>query len=120
MAKAGVAKAGVGTGMARAEMKKLLNVAKEAPVSCAVGVGPQAGVGLLLLHRTKPARAVAALLKAAVPAARNTRWGKASVDQDDDPQLVTIRLNKPVPGMVRKLVKTLKGTGFTKVMILET
>ena len=120
MAKAGVAKAGAGTGMAKAEMKKLLNVAKEEPVSCAVGLGPHGGGGLLLLHRTKPARAVEGLLKAAVPAARNTRWGKASVDMDDDPRLVTIKLNKPVSGLVRKLVKTLKGTGFTKVVILES
>ena len=109
----------VDTVMTKAEMKKLLNRSKEEPVSCAIGLGDDAGVGLLLLHRTKPGRAVEALLKEAVPAAKNTRWGTAFVDLEDNPKLVKLTLNKPVSGMARKLVKTLKGTGFTKVVILS-
>ena len=109
----------VDTGMTKAEMKKLLNRSKEEPVSCAIGLGDDAGVGLLLLHRTKPGRAVEALLKEAVPSAKNTRWGTAFVDLEDNPKLVKLTLNKAVSGMARKLVKTLKGTGFTKVVILS-
>jgi hypothetical protein len=39
------------------------------------------------------------------------------VDVDDDPKLVKFCLNKAPPGIGRKLVKTLKGTGFSKVAI---
>jgi hypothetical protein len=40
------------------------------------------------------------------------------VDTDDDPTLVKFMLNKAVTSMARRLVKTLKGTGFRKVQIL--
>jgi hypothetical protein len=48
---------------------------------------------------------------------KNLRWGKAEVDVDADPKLVVLILNKPAPGMARRLKKTLKGTGFTKIEI---
>jgi hypothetical protein len=48
----------------------------------------------------------------------NARFGTAEVDPDDDPTLVKFRLNKPVTSMARRLVKTLKGSGFRKVQIL--
>ena len=52
------------------------------------------------------------------PTVFNTRFGTAMVDTDDDPTLVKFMLNKPVTSMARRLVKTLKGTGFRKVQIL--
>ena len=108
----------VQTGMDKQEMKRLLMKSKKEPVNCAIGQGSDPSVGLLLLDRIKGPKAVEKELAKAVPDARNTRFGRAEVDVDDDAKLVKIFINKPVASMARKLVKTLKGTGFTKVQIL--
>ncbi|GEM_PF-1533152 len=104
------------TGMKKAEMRKLLTRSKEEPVTCAVGQGDN--VGLMLLDKRKPGRALETALKAEFPDARNTRFGTAFVDVEDNPKLVKLTLNKPVTGMAKRLIKTLKGTGFSKVIIL--
>ena len=70
----------VNTGMEKAEMRKLLNRSKQEPVRCAIGLGENVAFGLLMLHRTKPARAVEGLLKDEFPDVRNTRWGTAFVE----------------------------------------
>jgi len=108
----------VTTGMSKAEMKKLLTRSKEEPVHCAVGMGDNAALALLMLHRSKQGRAVEAILKEACPDAKNTRFGTAFVDIDDNPKLVKFTLNRAVSGIAKRLVKTLKKTGFTKVQIL--
>lgn len=104
------------TGMKKADMRKLLTRSKEEPVTCAVGQGDSGG--LLLLDKRKPGRALETALKDEFPDARNTRFGTAFVDVDDNPKLVKLTLNKPVTGMAKRLIKTLKGTGFNKVVIL--
>jgi hypothetical protein len=108
----------VSTGMDKGEMKKLLMKSKQEPVNCAIGLGDDPSLGLLLLDRIKQPKAVEKELTKQIPAAKNTRWGTALVDVEDNPKLVKISINKPISGMARKLVKTLKGTGFTKVQIL--
>ncbi len=108
----------VNTGMSKADMKKLLTRSKEEPVHCAVGIGDNAALGLLMLHRSKQGRAVEAMLKEECPDAKNTRFGTAFVDIDDNPKLVKFTLNRAVSGIAKRLVKTLKKTGFTKVQIL--
>jgi len=40
------------------------------------------------------------------------------VDADDNPKLVKIYVNKAVSGMAKRLTRTLKGTGFSRVEIL--
>ncbi len=107
------------TGMAKADMKRLLAKSKQEPVNCAIGLGEDAGFGLLMLHRTKAGRAMGAMLKDEFPVVRNLRWGTAFVDVDDDPKLVKLTLNAAVSGMARRLVKTLKGTGFNKVVLVS-
>ena len=108
----------VKTGMDKAEMKKLLVKSKQEPVNCAIGVGADAGFGLLLLHRIKQPRALMQELEKTFPDAKNPRYGTAMVDTDEDPKLVKFYLNKPVSGMARRLIKTLKGTGFSKARIM--
>jgi hypothetical protein len=108
----------VKTGMDKAEMKKLLVKSKQEPVNCAIGVGSDAGFGLLLLHRIKQPRALMQELEKTFPDAKNPRYGTAMVDTDEDPKLVKFYLNKPVSGMARRLIKTLKGTGFSKARIM--
>ncbi len=106
------------TGMEKGEMKKLLMKSKQEPVNCAIGLGDDPSYGLLMLDRIKQPKAVEKELVKGIASAKNTRWGTALVDVDDNPKLVKITINKPISSMARKLVKTLKGTGFTKVEIL--
>ena len=108
----------VNTGMSKADMKKMLAHAKESPVSCAVGQGDNAAMGLLVMHRTKPERAMEKILKDDFPEAKNVRFGTAFVNVDENPKLVKIKLNRAVSGIARRLIKTLKGTGFSKVVIV--
>lgn len=105
------------TGMPKADMKRLLSMSKKDPVNCAIGLGPDTSVGLLMLDKNKAPRALEKLLTAAFPGAKNMRWGTAVVDPDTDPKLVKLILNNSVSGMAKKLAKTVKGTGITKVVI---
>lgn len=106
------------TGMPKADMKRLINMAKKEPVNCAIGLSSDAKLALLMLDKNKAPRALEKLLTAAVPGAKNLRWGTAVVDPGDDPKLVKLTLNSGVSGMAAKLVKTLKGTGITKVVLV--
>jgi hypothetical protein len=110
--------ADVQTGMDKQEMKRLLMRSKKEPVNCAIGQGTDASSALLLLDKVKAPKGVEKELTKQNPDAKNTRYGTAVVDVDDDPKLVLFYLNKPVSSMAKKLVKTLKGTGFNKVKIL--
>ena len=108
----------VSTGMEKAAMKKLLIRSKEEPISCAVGVAPDGKSGLFTAHKTKNGRALESQLKSDFPDAKNTRFGTAFVDVDDNPKLVKLTLNRPVSGIARRLIKTFKGTGFTRVILM--
>ncbi len=106
------------TGMDRAEMKRFLLKSKQEPVNCALGIGDDKSVALLMLSPHRSAKSLQGDLQKQFPTAFNTRFGTAMVDTDDDPTLVKFMLNKAVTSMARRLVKTLKGTGFRKVQIL--
>jgi hypothetical protein len=106
------------TGMDRAEMKRLLLKSKHEPVNCAIGIGNDKSVALLMLARNRSSKSLQGDLQKDFPTAFNTRFGTAVVDTDDDPTLVKFMLNKAVTSMARRLVKTLKGTGFRKVQVL--
>ena len=106
------------TGMDRTEMKRFLIKSKQEQVNCALGVGDDKSVALLLLSPHRSPKALQGDLQKQFPSAFNTRFGTAVVDTEDDPTLVKFMLNKAVTSIARRLVKTLKGTGFRKVQIL--
>jgi hypothetical protein len=108
----------VNTGMSKSDMKKLLIRSKEEPVNCAIGVGEDAAYGLLLMSKTKGPKVLEKTLMLEFPKVKNTRFGTAFVDVEDNPKLVKLSLNRNVSGMSKKLIKTLKGTGFSKVIIV--
>jgi hypothetical protein len=110
--------ADVNTGMEKQDMKRLLMKSKTEPVNCAFAQGTDPTMALFMLDKVKQPKAVEKELTKEFPDAKNTRWGTAFVDMDDDPKQVKLTVNKPISGAARKLVKTLKGTGFTKVVIL--
>ena len=106
------------TGMKKSEMTGLLKKSKKEPVNCAFAQGAEANFALLMLDKIKGPKSVEKDVVKQFPDAKNTRFGTAFVDLDDDPKLVKFRVNKPASGMAKRLVKTLKKTGFTKVVIL--
>lgn len=99
--------------MGRDELKRLFRLAREQPVSAALALD-KSGVALLLLDKRKPDTALERQLRADAPAATLNRRGTVMIDPDDD-KLAVFTVNKPAPGMARKLVKTLKGTGISRV-----
>ena len=102
-------------------LKRLLARARSKPVSVAVGQGDTraGGLGLLLLDPGKPPKALMKMLKDQDPAVTKLCFGTASVDLETDPKLVKLTLNRATPGMERRLRKTLKGTGYTKISIAK-
>jgi hypothetical protein len=105
------------TGMDRAEMKKLLLAGKPGePVKIAVAQGKDAARALFLVDKFKQPQKLEDELTAKFPEAKNARRGTAFVDPDDK-HLIKIVVNKAAPNICQRLVKTLKGTGFTKVEI---
>jgi hypothetical protein len=98
-------------------MKALLLKSKQEPLSAAIGLGVDGG-GKLLLHKVKGAMALGKQLESESPGLKDMRFGRAHVDVDDNPKLVKIVINRAVSGLSRRLVKTLKGSGFTKVILL--
>ncbi|WP_187830082.1 hypothetical protein [Siccirubricoccus phaeus] len=105
-------------GMDMDKLKQLLRLSKKEPVSCAVaGNTNDATMAFILLDKVKAPKAVSGQLDKENPKNFNLRWGTVVVDTDIDPKLVTFTLNKNVTGMAKKLKKTLKGTGYTKVVI---
>ena len=105
------------TGMDKGSMKMVLAKAKRTPVNCATGLSKDGRFGLLLMHITRKPKALVADLIEAIPGARNIRFGTAAVDVKTDPKLVLLQLNKSLSGLDRKLRKTLKVAGYTKVEI---
>jgi hypothetical protein len=108
----------VHTGMEKGEMKKLLVKSKQEPVNCAMAQGSDANLGLLVLDKVKSPTGLEKELKGKFADSKNVRFGTAFVDIEDNPKLVNFRINKAASGMAKRLLKTLKGTGFTKVIIL--
>ena len=102
--------------MDAAELKKLLNVAKADPIKCAAGVAKD-GSAHLILHKTKAGPALLKELEAEVGKLTGPCFGMASVNPDNDPKLVVLTVNRAAGGIGRKLKKSLKGTGFSKVTI---
>jgi hypothetical protein len=105
------------TGMEKSEMKVLLRLAEEGPLSFAFGTGKNMGTALLLIDKRKSPRQVETELSKAMPDVKNTRFGQVKVSVDED-SLVKFYVNKAVSGMAKRVVKTLKGTSYKNVQIL--
>jgi hypothetical protein len=103
--------------MEKADLKQLLVKSKKEPVNCAVAQSKDPAFALVLLHKIKQPKALSKQLEGDFKDAKNHRWGTAFVDVDDNPKLVVFRLNKPAPGMARKLAKSLKPVGFPKARL---
>jgi hypothetical protein len=106
------------TGMEKPEMKRLVMVAKSDPINLSLGLTKDGSTALLLMDKLKNPRAVEKLLSTAFKDAKDLRFGTGSVNADVDPKLMTVTLNRAVGnGIARKLIRTLKGTGITKLVL---
>ena len=103
-------------GMEPSELKRMLRLASSAPVQAAFAIGGD-GRPIIMMDKRKPPRALEKELKESAPDAKSHRYGTVSVDPDD-PKLARFVVNKAASGMAGKLVKALKGTGFSKIKIL--
>jgi hypothetical protein len=110
--------ADIDTGMKPQEMKSLLAKSKKEPVNCAFAQAGAPGLALLMLDRIKQPKALEQELLKRFPDAKNERRGSAFVDIEENPKLVKFTVNKAASGMARRLVKTLKGTGFNKAVVM--
>jgi hypothetical protein len=108
--------------MDKAAMKSLLKQATQSkPARFAFGIGEDAATVALLMDKTAAGLKLETELKSKVSGVRNPRFGTvyAGGDQEDaDPKLVRFYVNKAVSGVAKRLIKTLKGTGFSKVIVL--
>jgi hypothetical protein len=101
-----------------ADIRRLLNESKSSgkPIGCAVGMSKDMKTALLLLHKTHEGSELGRNLKKDVPDVVNMRFGTARIDEENQ-KMVRLVLNRPVSGVAKKLIKTLKGTGYTKVKL---
>lgn len=122
--------ADVSTGTDKAELKAFLRrSSEEAPVKCAVAQPKDGPLALLMVHRSKLGKALSGEIEKGFPGAKNLRWGTAWPDTNRnepppgvtleamDDKLVVMMLNRPAPGLSKRLAKTLRinMTGFNKV-----
>ena len=102
----------------KAGAKQLLNKSKAEPVSFAAAIGEDGKSAVMLLDKMKAPRALLGQLQKDHPKASKPVFGTAQVDEEKDPKLVRLQVNKASSGLARRLVKTLKGTGFNKVELM--
>jgi hypothetical protein len=100
-------------GMDKAELKQLLAKSKKEPVNCAMGRGGK--IAYLRLDKIKQPKKIEAELSKDFVDMKDGRWGTALVDTDVDAKLVVFRINKPAPGLGKRLVKIVKQVGYPKV-----
>ena len=77
------------------------------------------GTPIILLDRHKPPRSLEREIKERAPDSDHHRFGTIASDPAR-PGLVRFVLNRAAPGMARKLMKALKGTGLRRVEIALT
>ncbi len=101
-------------GMDKGELRQMLAKSKAEPMHCAMGRGKEA-FAYLLLHKSKPPRRLEEDLSKQFADMKDGRWGTCFVDEDIDPKLVNFRINKPSGGLPKRVARTLKLVGYSKV-----
>jgi hypothetical protein len=111
--------------MSPADMKPILAHARHAgPVSCVIALTKEKDGVILLDKRKKPKQLLAELKKQAASAGLDLempslRFGRATVDTEQDAGLLTFVVNKDTSGAMRpRLLERVKKVGFSKVEII--
>ncbi len=110
--------------MSPADLKPILARAKRGKeASCVICLTKKKEGVILLDKRRKPKQLVGELKKQAAAAGlklemASIRWGKASVDLEEDPGTVNFKVNKQASASTRpKLLGLIKQAGFQKIEI---
>src|SRR5258708_5894901 len=103
-------------GMDKAELKKTLILAKRMPMHVALALDG-AGAAIVVLDKIKKGETIVRELKSKAKDSKSHRFGICVIDEDN-PKRAIFTVNKAAGGgMARKLIKALKGTGFSKVIV---
>jgi hypothetical protein len=120
----------VDTGMPKADLKKLLKASgADNPVRVAAALHKDTKIAYLRISKIGNAKALGADLKKDFPEIKLATFGSAMSAEEDhgpeipeshkgDPKLAVFRLEKPLSGLGKRLKNTLKGTGFSKVIVI--
>lgn len=107
------------------EMKPILAESKRGrPAACAIALTKDKDGVILLDKRKKPKKLLAELKKQAGDLGleletTTLRFGRAVVDADTDPKLLSLTVNKEAPGAMRpRLLEQIKKAGFSKLEIV--
>ena len=101
--------------METSELRKFLRFAKAEPVNIAMALDG-GGKAILVCHKRRQPRALEKELKEE-EGSKMHRFGTLTVDPLQ-PKLARFVINRAGAGLARKLIKTLKGTGFNRVEIV--
>ena len=96
-------------------IRHMLLLAGDEPLHTAVALARD-GKAIITLDRRKPPRTMERELKEAAPDSHEHRFGTFGPDRTN-PKLARFIVNRAAPGMARKLVIALKGTGLRRVEI---
>ena len=107
--------ADAGIGMDKIEIRQLVRIAGGQKLRAAIALAAD-GRAIILLDRHKQPRVLEREIKEQAPGSRLHRFGFFMADADDA-KLARFTLNRAAPGMARRLVKALKGTGMRRVEI---
>lgn len=107
---------GGGAGMDHAAIRKHVTLARKGTMHVAFALGGD-GKAIVLMDKHKQPRAIMKQLQADAADAKNHRFGTLTVDPGQ-PTLARLVVNKAAPGMARKLVVAMKGTGVRQVEIV--
>src|SRR5258708_5605388 len=103
-------------GMDKAELKKTLILAKRMPMHVALALDG-AGAAIVVLDKIKKGETIVRELKSKAKDSKSHRFGMCVIDEEN-PKRAIFTVNKAAGGgMARKLIKALKGTGFSKVIV---
>ncbi|HYZ63275.1 MAG TPA: hypothetical protein VE650_12545 [Acetobacteraceae bacterium] len=102
-------------GLDKMEIRHMLRIAGGEKLRAAVALTRE-GKAIILLDRHKQPRALEREIKDQVPDSRLHRFGTFTADPDDK-KLARFTLNRASPGMARKLMLALKGSGLRRVEI---
>ncbi len=122
--KKGAKAAGPDAIMALAEIKPVLALSKRgAPISCAIALTKEKEGDILLHRKLKPKQPAAELKKEDAGAGRtleatSLRFGRAEVDVEVNPGLLTLIVNKDAPWALRaKLLEQVRKAGYKALEI---
>jgi hypothetical protein len=101
------------------ELKRLVGLGESQPVSCALALTADK-TALLLVHKTiKPKKLRAQMLKDAGKSVdqKSLRFGRITIDKDNDPGTVRFAVNKPeIGGTIPAMLRLVRKTGYQAVV----